>query len=47
MHVPQNIKWKKLSDARAMALDAIILSFNDLFTTRFMHQWAIRNAAGS
>jgi len=41
------VRWKELSDARPMGLDAIILSFSGLYTTRLVHWWAVRNAAGS
>ena len=41
------IRWKQLSDARATALDAIILSCGDPHTTRLTHWWAVRNTAGS
>jgi hypothetical protein len=41
------VRWKQLSDARVMAIDAIILSFSDLYTTRLMHWWAVKNAGGS
>ena len=41
------VRWKQLSDARATALDAIILSCSDLYTTWLMQWWAFRNTAGS